>query len=168
MVQNQQTGGQYEDNIASEYLTFTLGQEEYAIDILKVQEIRGYEPPTLIANAPPFIKGVINLRGSIVPIVDMRIKFHLANVEYTPFTVVVILNIVGRIVGIVVDSVSDVIMLTRDQIRPAPDFSATFDTRYIEGLAALESRMLIVTDIEQLMTSGEMELLEPADTQATA
>ena len=149
-----------DDLIASEYLTFTLGSEEYAIDILKVQEIRGYEKPTLIANAPPFIKGVINLRGTIVPIVDLRIKFKLSSIEYTPFTVVIILNLGSRVVGIVVDSVSDVIMLTAAQIRPAPDFSATFDTKYIVGLAALEDRMAIVTDIEKLMTSADMELIE--------
>ncbi|MEQ6600667.1 chemotaxis protein CheW, partial [Pseudomonas aeruginosa] len=94
---------------AQEYLTFTLGREEYAIDILRVQEIRGYDQVTAIANAPPFIKGVINLRGAIVPIVDLRIKFHLAEVTYDPFTVVIILNIGRRIVGVVVDSVSDVI-----------------------------------------------------------
>ena len=148
--------------IASEYLTFTLGSEEYAIDILKVQEIRGYEPPTLIANSPPFIKGVINLRGIIVPIVDLRIKFKLGKVEYTPFTVVIILNVAGRVIGVVVDSVSDVISLNRSQIRQAPDFSGSFDTKYIVGLASLDARMMIVTDIERLMTSADMELIESA------
>lgn len=151
-----------EDQVASEFLTFTLGAEEYAIDILKVQEIRGYEQPTLIANAPPFIKGVINLRGIIVPIVDLRIKFKLGKIEYTPFTVVIILNVIGRVIGIVVDSVSDVISLTGSQIRPTPDFSATFDTKYIRGLATMENRMLIVTDIERLMTSADMELIDNA------
>lgn len=151
-----------EDAVASEYLTFTLGSEEYAIDILKVQEIRGYEQPTLIANAPPFIRGVINLRGIIVPIVDLRIKFNLSKVEYTPFTVVIILNVAQRVIGVVVDSVSDVISLTGQQIRPAPDFSASFDTKYILGLATVDKRMLIVTDIAQLMTSREMELIESA------
>jgi purine-binding chemotaxis protein CheW len=150
------------DLVASEYLTFTLGSEEYAIDILKVQEIRGYEQPTLIANAPAFIKGVINLRGIIVPIVDLRIKFNLGKIEYTPFTVVIILNVARRVIGIVVDSVSDVITLNQAQIRPAPDFSGTFDTRYILGLASQESRMMIVTDIERLMTSADMELIEAA------
>lgn len=150
------------DLTIAEYLTFTLGSEEYAIDILKVQEIRGYEQPTMIANAPPFIKGVINLRGIIVPIVDLRIKFNLGSVEYTEFTVVIILNVAGRVIGIVVDSVSDVISMTGDQVRPAPDFSATFDTRYIIGLATLEERMLIVTDIEKLMVSADMELVEEA------
>lgn len=151
-----------DDHIASEYLTFTLGSEEYAIDILKVQEIRGYEAPTLIANAPPFIKGVINLRGIIVPIVDLRIKFRLGKVEYTPFTVVIILNIVGRVIGVVVDSVSDVLSLASAQIRQAPDFSGSFDTKYILGLASVEERMLIVTDIERLMSSADMELIEAA------
>lgn len=150
------------DQVASEYLTFTLGSEEYAIDILKVQEIRGYEQPTLIANAPPFIKGVTNLRGIIVPVVDLRIKFNLGQVEYTPFTVVIILNVARRVIGAVVDSVSDVISLTQSQIRPAPDFSGTFDTRYILGLASQDSRMMIVTDIERLMTSSDMELIDTA------
>ncbi|QRM20529.1 chemotaxis protein CheW [Dechloromonas sp. TW-R-39-2] len=151
-----------DDLIASEFLTFTLGSEEYAIDILKVQEIRGYEPPTLIANSPPFIKGVINLRGIIVPIVDLRIKFNLGKIEYTPFTVVIILNVAGRVIGVVVDSVSDVISLTSSQIRPAPDFSGSFDTKYILGLASQDSRMMIVTDIERLMTSADMELIDSA------
>jgi purine-binding chemotaxis protein CheW len=119
MTQSASATGE-EDLVASEYLTFTLGSEEYAIDILKVQEIRGYEQPTLIANSPPFIKGVINLRGTIVPIVDLRIKFNLGKIEYTPFTVVIILNVAGRVIGTVVDSVSDVISLTRAQIRAAP------------------------------------------------
>lgn len=149
-----------EDLVASEFLTFTLGLEEYAIDILKVQEIRGYEKPTLIANAPSFIKGVINLRGIIVPIVDLRVKFNLGKIEYTPFTVVIILNVAGRVIGIVVDSVSDVIALTPAQIRQAPDFSGTFDTKYIVGLAAVDTRMMIVTDIERLMTSADMELID--------
>ena len=151
-----------EDLVASEFLTFTLGTEEYAIDILKVQEIRGYEPPTLIANAPPFIKGVINLRGIIVPVVDLRIKFNLAKVEYTPFTVVIILNVANRVIGMVVDSVSDVLSLTSQQIRPAPDFSASFDTKYILALASIDQRMLIVIDIAQLMTSRDMELIDDA------
>lgn len=151
-----------EDLVASEYLTFTLGSEEYAIDILKVQEIRGYEQPTLIANAPAFIKGVINLRGIIVPIVDLRIKFQLGTIDYTPFTVVIILNVARRVIGVVVDSVSDVISLNSNQIRQAPDFSGSFDTKYILGLATIDSRMMIVTDIERLMTSADMELIDSA------
>ena len=147
---------------AQEYLTFTLGHEEYAIDILKVQEIRGYEKPTTIANAPAFIKGVINLRGTIVPIVDLRIKFQVGQADYTPFTVVIILNIGHRIVGIVVDGVSDVITMAGSQVRPAPEFSAAVDTRYIVGLATLDERMLIVVDIARLMLSGDMALIDEA------
>lgn len=161
-VKSHAAAGGEEDLIVSEYLTFTLGSEEYAIDILKVQEIRGYEPPTLIANAPPFIKGVINLRGIIVPIVDLRIKFNLGTIDYTPFTVVIILNVAGRVIGAVVDSVSDVISLNATQVRPAPDFSASFDTKYILGLATIDTRMLIVTDIERLMSSADMELIDSA------
>jgi purine-binding chemotaxis protein CheW len=162
----QEKGGSAVDDDAAgytqEYLTFTLGDEEYAIDILKVQEIRGYESPTSIANAPPFIKGVINLRGTIVPIVDLRIKFHVGKAEYTPFTVVIILNVKSRVVGIVVDSVSDVTLLSQGQIRPAPEFAATVDTKYIVGLGTLAERMLIVVDIERLMLSGEMALVDEA------
>jgi purine-binding chemotaxis protein CheW len=157
-----QAAGDDEDSYSQEYLTFTLGPEEYAIDILKVQEIRGYEQPTAIANSPAFIKGVINLRGIIVPIVDMRIKFGVGKAEYTPFTVVIILAIGGRVVGMVVDGVSDVISLRADQVRPAPEFAATVDTRYIKGLGTLGDRMLIVVDIEKLMLSGEMALVDEA------
>ncbi len=153
-----------EGNYTQEFLTFTLGAEEYAIDILKVQEIRGYEQPTSIANAPAYIKGVINLRGTIVPIVDLRIKFNVGTADYTPFTVVIILNIGDRVVGAVVDSVSDVIMLASGAIRPAPEFAATVDTRYIRGLCTHDERMLIVVDIERLMLSPELGLVDaPAE-----
>jgi purine-binding chemotaxis protein CheW len=147
---------------ANEFLTFRLGKEEYGIEILKVQEIRGWEQPTSIANAPAFIKGVINLRGTIVPIVDMRIKFNLGEANYDSFTVVIILNVAGRIVGMVVDSVSDVITLGAEQVRPAPNFSSTFDTQYITGLGTVDSRMLILVDIEKLMTSADMALVDGA------
>jgi purine-binding chemotaxis protein CheW len=157
-----QAAGGDEGSHSQEYLTFTLGPEEYAIDILKVQEIRGYEQPTSIANAPAFIKGVINLRGIIVPIVDMRIKFGVGKAEYTPFTVVIILSLGGRVVGMVVDGVSDVTSLRADQVRPPPEFAATVDTRYIKGLGTLGERMLIVVDIEKLMLSAEMALMDEA------
>jgi purine-binding chemotaxis protein CheW len=146
--------------IGSEFLTFTLGSEEYGMDILKVQEIRGYDAVTTIANTPDFIKGVINLRGTIVPIVDLRIKFHLGTVEYNQLTVVIILNLGHRVVGIVVDSVSDVLALTPEQIRPAPDLSAGLDTRYLMGLGTVGERMLILVDIEKLMSSNEMALMD--------
>lgn len=149
-----------------EFLTFNLGEEEYAIDILKVQEIRGYDAVTKIANSPEYIKGVINMRGVIVPIIDMRIKFNLGQVEYDQFTVVIILNIAGRVVGMVVDGVSDVIALRESQISPAPEFGAVLDTDYIDGLATLDERMIIMIDIEKLMTSGEMGLVEQAQNAA--
>jgi purine-binding chemotaxis protein CheW len=148
--------------LSNEFLSFRLGEEEYGIDILRVQEIRGYEAPTEIANAPPFIKGVVNLRGTIVPIVDMRIKFNLGEARYDQFTVVIILNVSGRVVGMVVDSVSDVIQLAPEQVRPAPDFSSTFDTKYITGLGTVEDRMLILVDIEKLMTGPDMALVDGA------
>lgn len=144
----------------NEFLAFTLGQEEYGIDILKVQEIRGWEPVTRIANTPDFIKGVMNLRGIIVPVVDMRIKFDLGCPNYDQFTVVIILNVAGRIVGMVVDSVSDVTTLSAEQIRPAPEMGTAFDTDYIIGLGTLGERMLILVDIDRLMSSEEMGLIE--------
>jgi len=151
---------------ANEFLTFRLGAEEYAIDILKVQEIRGHEAVTRIANAPEFIKGVVNLRGIIVPILDMRIKFNLGGAEYNQFTVVIILNVAARVVGMLVDSVSDVTLLTAEQIRPAPDFSSlTFDARYIIGLGTADNRMLILVDIERLMSGADMGLMEPTSVQ---
>jgi len=145
-----------------EFLIFTLGDEEYGIDILTVQEIRGYDAVTKIANAPSFIKGVINLRGTIVPIVDLRIKFHLETVTYNEFTVVIVLSIRGRVVGMVVDGVADVAMLQADQIRPAPEFSSALDTRYLMGLATLDERMVILVDIENLIGSDEMALSDRA------
>lgn len=151
-----------ESSSRMEFLAFTLGQEEYGIDIQKVQELRGYETVTRIANAPEFIKGVTNLRGIIVPIVDMRIKFNLGAPTYDQFTVVIILNINGRVVGIVVDSVSDVIDLPSEQIKPAPEMGTAFNTDYLIGLGTLDERMLILVDIDKLMSSAEMGLIEKA------
>ncbi|QKV54479.1 chemotaxis protein CheW [Comamonas antarctica] len=152
-------GKMAEGTAAREYLTFRLDQEEYGIDILKVQEIRGYEPPTRIANAPAFIKGVVNLRGTIVPIVDMRLKFHCAQAEYNSFTVVIILNLHQRVVGIVVDSVSDVMELPPDAVRAAPDIDSAIDSGSITGLGSVGERMLILLDIEKLMSGEDMGLV---------
>lgn len=142
-----------------EYLTFRLDAEEYGIDILKVQEIRGYESPTRIANAPEFIKGVVNLRGTIVPIVDMRLKFGCASAEYNSFTVVIILNVRNRVVGMVVDSVSDVLELPLESIKPAPDIESVIDAGCVRGLGSLGERMLILLDIEALMINPDMGLV---------
>ena len=145
-----------------EYLTFRLGAEDYGIDILRVQEIRSYEQPTRIANAPSFLKGVVNLRGVIVPIIDLRLKLGCDTAEYNHFTVVIVLNVKGRVVGAVVDSVSDVIELNGETIRPAPATNATIDTSYITGIGSVGERMLILMDIESLMSSADMGLMEAA------
>lgn len=144
--------------MGGEYLTLRLGGEEYGIDILKVQEIRFYEPPTRIANAPAFIKGVVNLRCVIVPIVDLRIKLGCETAEYNSFTVATVLNVKGRVVGVVVDSVSDV-LLAGDTIKPAPEMSSAIDTSFITGIGSVGGRMLILMDIEGLMASEEMGLV---------
>ncbi len=144
----------------AEFLTFRLGAEEYGIDILRVQEIRSYEEPTRIANAPHFIKGVVNLRGVIVPVVDLRIKLNCEKVEYNGFTVVIVLNVHGRVVGAVVDSVSDVLELSQELIKPAPEMNTTVDTSFITGIASVGERMLILMDIAALMSSADMGLMD--------
>jgi purine-binding chemotaxis protein CheW len=148
----------------NEFLSFRLGGEEYGIDILRVQEIRSYVPPTRIANAPPFIKGVINLRGVIVPIVDLRLKLACETAAYTDFTVVIVLSVRDRVIGAVVDSVSDVLALSPDSIKPAPQMSSSVDAGYIMGIGCVKSgdleRMMILADIEALMSSAEMGLME--------
>ncbi|MGF6191210.1 chemotaxis protein CheW [Serratia sp. 2723] len=148
------------ETVGQEFLIFTLGDEEYGIDILKVQEIRGYDQVTRIANTPTFIKGVTNLRGVIVPIIDLRVKFAQQDVSYDENTVVIVLNFGQRVVGIVVDGVSDVLSLTAEQIRPAPEFAVTLATEYLTGLGSLGERMLILVDIEKLLSSEEMSLVD--------
>lgn len=155
------------EDVLQEYLTFILGDEEYGIEILKVQEIRGYDAVTRIANTPDFIKGVINLRGHIVPIIDLRIKFKLGKIDYNEFTVVIILNIGNRVVGIVVDGVSDVLALNAAQIRAVPDLVSDIDNKYLLGLGTVGERMLILVDIERLMSSQDMALVEAASEGTT-
>jgi len=147
-------------NLAREYLTFRLGDEEYGIDILKVQEIRGYENPTRIANAPHFLKGVVNLRGTIVPIVDLRLRFGCSSAEYNSFTVSIILHIGQRTIGTVVDSVSDVMEIQAEAIRPAPEMSSAIDAAYILGLAQVGERMVVLLDIERMLMSSDMGLID--------
>lgn len=147
-------------NAGSEYLIFTLGNEEYGIEILKVQEIRGYDRVTHIANTPEFIAGVTNLRGVIVPIIDLRIKFQLEMAEINDNTVTIVLNLKDRVVGIVVDGVSDVMSLNADQIKPAPDFSTLLSSKYLLGLGTVDERMLILVDIEKLLNSEEMDIVQ--------
>ena len=147
---------------AGQYLTLRLGNEDYAIDILRVQEIRSYEEPTRMVNAPPFIKGVINLRGVIVPIIDLRMKLNLDKVEYNEFTVVIILNIHGTMIGAVVDSVSDVVTLSSESIKEAPQFDTAIDARFISGIANVGERMLIVMDMGALLSKTEMGMMASA------
>ena len=146
----------------AEYLTFRLGGEEYGIDILRVQEIRSYEQPTRLAHAPEFIKGVIDLRGVIVPIVDLRLKLGCEQAQYTDFTVVIILNVGGTVLGAVVDAVADVVALPADAIKPAPQFTGQMDASFVRGIATLGDRMLIVVDIEALLSGTELGLLRDA------
>lgn len=146
---------------APEFLAFTLGSEEYGVVIQQVQELRGYDSVTRIAQAPDFIKGVINLRGSIVPIVDLRIKFGVGTPAYDQFTVVVILNIGGRVVGAVVDSVSDVVTLPAEQVKAAPRMGAAMDTECVTGVGTLDGRMLILLDMKRLM-GDDMQIIERA------
>lgn len=148
--------------IGDEYLTFNLGGEDYAVDILKVQEIRGYENVTRLPDSPHFIKGVINLRGLIVPIVDLRLKFELGEARYDELTVMIILNLGSRVVGIVVDSVSDVVRLPGEDVKPAPDLGGAVDTRFLKGVATVGERMLLLLDIERMMLSRELAISDAA------
>lgn len=156
------TGSRVTARGAGEYLSFRLGAEEYGIDILKVQEIRGFENCTRMVNAPAYVLGVLNLRGVIVPILDMRIRFDMADVAYDSQTVTIVLNISNRVVGMVVDAVSDVVELRNEDIKPAPEFNSAVSAQHVIGIASLEQgteqRMLILMDIEKLMTGAEMGL----------
>lgn len=137
---------------AGEYLTFRLGDEEYGVDIQKVQEIRSYEQPTRIPHAPAHIKGVVNLRGVIVPIVDLRLRLACDSAEYTAFTVVIVLAVAGRVVGAVVDSVSDVLDLPGDTIKPPPCLPGDGGREFITGIASAGERMLMLVDMETLLS----------------
>ncbi len=141
---------------SGQYLTFRLDAQEYAIDILCVQEIRSFEEPTRMVNSPSFIKGVINLRGVIVPIADLRLKLQVSVADYTEFTVVIIVNIHGTVLGAVVDAVSDVVTIDSDSIRPAPQFESVIDARFILGLVKIEERTLILMNLDALMANAEM------------
>lgn len=152
------SGALLADDASSEFLTFVLGDEEYGVDILKVQEIRSYEGVTRLPEAPDYIKGVINLRGTIVPVIDMRLKFRLV-AEYSALTVMIVLSVADRVVGMVVDSVSDVVRLGGEQVRAVPELGATIDRQFLTGIGTLDERMLILLDIERLMVSAEMGLV---------
>jgi purine-binding chemotaxis protein CheW len=144
------------NDASHEFLAFKLGPEEYGVDILSVQEIRGYDTVTRVPEAPDYIKGVINLRGVIVPVVDLRLKFKLGSATYDEFTVMIVLNLKGKVIGAVVDGVSDVVRVDPTDIRPTPEFGGIIDTRYISGIATVGERMLILLDIEALILSAEI------------
>ena len=158
---SERSGAGAKAGVQGEFLTFRLGAEEYGIDILRVQEIRSYEQPTRIANTPEFLRGVVNLRGVIVPIVDLRLKLSCP-AEFNAFTVVIVLNVKGRVIGAVVDSVSDVCELGGDAIKPAPAMNSMVDMSFITGIANVGERMLILMDIEALMSASDMGLIESA------
>ncbi|GIX37365.1 MAG: chemotaxis protein CheW [Silanimonas sp.] len=145
-----------------EFLAFKLGHEEYGVDILSVQEIRGYDTVTRVPEAPDYIKGVINLRGVIVPVVDLRLKFRLGEAAYDEFTVMIVLNLKGKVIAAVVDGVSDVVQVEAEQIRPTPEFGGIIDTRFISGIATVGERMLILLDIESLILSADITGITPA------
>lgn len=142
----------------TQFLTFLLAGEEYGIEILKVQEIRGWHPPTPIPNTPQYVKGVINLRGEIVPVMDLRLCFQLEAAEYGPMTVVIIVRVGqgehARTVGLIVDAVSEVYSIPEEARRPAPDLGAAVDTSFLQGLATVEGKMIILLDIDRLIHSG--------------
>lgn len=136
---------------ANQFLTFTLGDEEYGIEILKVQEIKGYSAFTPIPNAPAYIKGVMNLRGTVVPVVDLRTKFNMAQTDYNQFTVVIIVSVGSRIFGLIVDAVSDVLNIAGQAIDPTPELGADVDTSFMTGMAKTGERLIALLDIERVI-----------------
>lgn len=157
---------QSSDTEGSQFLTFMLAGEEYGIDILRVQEIKGWDTVTPIPNAPEYIRGVINLRGTIVPIIDMRRRFNLEAIEYGPLTVVIVLKVMNannensRVMGVIVDAVSDVYNFDDEDIKPAPDFGSVVDVDFLQGLATMQENMVIILDIDHLLNSNELELID--------
>ncbi|MGB3727373.1 MAG: chemotaxis protein CheW [Glaciecola sp.] len=168
-AQTQQAASKQDNQSSSEaqheFLTFVLGAENYALDIMTVKEIRGYEEVTKIANAPPYIKGVLNLRGDIVPIVDLRLKFNVGEATYNEFTIVIMLMVGERIVGIVVDEVSDVIKVSDGEIKAPPEFGVAFDSAYLHGLTSINEQMIILVNIQKLISSDELGLLDKSVSQ---
>jgi len=152
-------------NMTNKYLTFVLATEEYAVDILRVQEIKGWNKITTIPNTPHYICGVINLRGTIVPIIDLRMRFNLDRLEYGPMTVVVVVKVLSskskeRTMGVVVDAVSDVYDVSDNDIKPPPDFGSSISTEFIKGLTTVDNKMVIVLDIDRLLNSNELAIVE--------
>lgn len=143
-----------------QFVTFLLAEEEYGVDIMKVQEIIGYQGFTKIPNLPTFIKGVLNLRGTVVPVIDLRTKFYLDEKEYNKFTVIIVLVILGRIMGMIVDAISDVVSLNEDEIEPTPDFGTRVQTKFIKGMGKKGEKFVILLDIDKVMTEADLELID--------
>jgi purine-binding chemotaxis protein CheW len=151
--------------ITNKYLTFVLATEEYAVDILRVQEIKGWSKVTPIPNTPPYICGVINLRGTIVPVIDLRLRFNLTHQEYGTMTVIVVVKVLSqngkeRIMGVVVDAVSDVYDVSENELKPPPDFGSVISTEFVKGLATVEEKMVIVLDVDKLLNSQELAIVD--------
>ena len=154
---------------ADQYLTFILAGEEYGVDILRVQEIKGWDDVTPIPNTPDYVKGVINLRGAIIPIVDLRQRFGMSELEYGPTTVMIILKVQNdereRIMGVVVDAVSEVYNINGTELQPPPEFGGVIKTEFLRGLASVEEKMIIVLDIDHLLNAKEMQQLNATTEQ---
>ncbi len=145
-----------ENALENQYLTFMLADEQYGVDILKVQEIRGWSGVTQIPNCPSYIRGVVNLRGSIVPILDMRRRFGMEEIEFTQYTVVIVVNVQNRTVGLVVDAVSDVVNLNEGDLKPAPDFGTSIDSSYLRALAQIGNDMVILLNVDDMLRSSDL------------
>jgi purine-binding chemotaxis protein CheW len=148
-----------------QYLTFRLGDEEYGVEILKVQEIKGYSAITPIPNTPVHIKGVMNLRGTIVPVVDLRSKFGMSPTDYTPFTVIIVVMVGSKVMGLVVDAVSDVLSIPREDVQPTPDFGAQVDAEYLNGMARVGDKLVVLLDIDRVLGVGELSPVVPAESR---
>lgn len=141
----------------NQYLTFTLGDEHYGVEILRVQEIKGYTAVTRIPNTPGYIKGVLNLRGTIVPIIDLRTKFSMEQVEYSKVTVIIVLEVKGRTMGIIVDAVSDVLNIPSKDVQPPPDFGHAVDVSFLSGIGKSGDKLVALLDIDKVLSVGEIE-----------
>lgn len=148
------------DSEQLQFLTFILAEEIYGVDILKVQEIRGWQDVTTIPNAPPHVRGVMNLRGAIVPILDLRRRFEMPEVELTPNTVVVVVNVLDRTIGMVVDAVSDVVDMPQEDLRDAPDFGSNIDASFVQGLAPVDDTMVIILNVDDMLKSSDLVSLD--------
>jgi purine-binding chemotaxis protein CheW len=145
---------------SNQFLTFTLGNEEYGVDILKVQEIKGYSVITRVPRSPEFVKGVLNLRGTIVPVIDLRSRFGLERREYDQFTVIIVVVVLGRAMGLIVDAVSDVLNLPQSEIAETPEFSNRVDTKFIAGMGRAGEKLIILLDVEKLLSTDELQAVE--------